>query len=169
GCAAFPPHEGSRSARLESVSHRVQTMLVQELMKTHVVKTTPGATLGEAADLMDIYQVSALPVVDESGTLCGMITERDIAGALEPVGLDSARAGDWDSALATLSAAGAKVVGKFMTKPAVSVCENADAREAAIMMLNTGLKRAPVTRSDGVVIGTLNRIDILEALFESAL
>src|SRR5260221_12958353 len=53
-------------------------MQVRELMKTHVVKTTPDAPLAEAVDLMDIYQVNSLPVVDTEGRLVGILSEEDI-------------------------------------------------------------------------------------------
>jgi len=56
-------------------------MQALELMKTHVVKTTPDATLSEAVDLMDLYQVSGLPVVDGEGRLVGMLTEQDVIRA----------------------------------------------------------------------------------------
>ena len=44
-------------------------MQVMEVMKTHVVKTSPEATLSQAVDLMDLYQVNCLPVVEEDGRL----------------------------------------------------------------------------------------------------
>src|SRR5579884_1638928 len=42
-------------------SGRMRTL---ERMKTYLVTTTPDASLREAADLMDLYQSSVLPVVD---------------------------------------------------------------------------------------------------------
>ena len=48
-------------------------------MKTHVVKTSPDASLAEAVDLMDIYQINSVPVVDVEGKLCGFLSEQDIA------------------------------------------------------------------------------------------
>jgi CBS domain-containing protein len=138
----------------------IGAMQALEIMKTHVVKTTPDATLGEAVDLMDLYQVSGLPVVDAEGNLCGMLTEQDVLQAMQeesqhPLGLNPL--------------AERFRVADYMTSPPVSVTENCDVLLAARLMLTQGLKRLPVTTDTGKVIGTLNRIDILQAIFEGNL
>ena len=138
----------------------IGAMQALEIMKTHVVKTTPAATLSEAVDLMDLYQVSGLPVVDACGLLCGVLTERDVLRAMEgasehPLGLDALAAN--------------RTVADFMTVPPLSVSENTDVLQAASLMLREGVKRLPVTTAEGKVIGTLNRIDLLQAIFEGNL
>lgn len=143
-------------------------MQALELMKTHVVKTTLEAALSEAVDLMDVYQVSGLPVVDSGGTLCGMITEHDILRALLPEGKEALQE---VSTLITRipTSTGDARVSDWMTSPAVFVREDADVGEAALLLLRMGLKRLPVVSLDGQVVGTLNRIDVFQALFEGNL
>jgi CBS domain-containing protein len=132
----------------------LRNMQVLEIMKTHVVKTTGEATLAEAADLLDLYQTTGLPVIDAEGFLHGMLTETDIVRAAR--------------ALTGHRAAGA-LVKAWMTAPAVSVHESADVTEAAHILLTKGLKRLPVVTDAGAVVGVLNRIDLLQAVFEGAL
>lgn len=133
-----------------------------ELMKTHVVKTTPEATLSEAVDLMDLYQASGLPVVDADGRLCGMLTESDV---LRAVGQAAGQWGDGEMG----KRIGAFLVREFMTAPAVSVAEDVDVAEAAETMLSRHLKRLPVVNDAGQVVGVLNRIDVFQAIFEGNL
>jgi CBS domain-containing protein len=135
-------------------------MQALEIMKTHVVKTTSDATLGEAVDLMDLYQVSGLPVVDADGRLCGMLTERDVLRAMQ---------GEQNHPLGLNPLAESFAVADFMTTPPVSVSEHDAVLTAAQLMLERGLKRLPVTTEEGKVIGTLNRIDVLQAVFEGNL
>ena len=145
-------------------------MQALELMKTHVVKTTPDAPLSEAVDLMDLYQVSGLPVVDGEGRLCGMLTERDVLRAiLSKVPAESPDLSEQEFCARLDAGVGNQPVGLYMTQPAVSIEETAEVRQAAMLMFRSGLKRLPVTTEENVVVGTLNRIDLFQALFEGAL
>ncbi len=131
----------------------LRDMQVLELMKTHVIKTTPEATLSEAADLLDLYQTTGLPVIDADDRLCGMLTEKDILRAVSTF----------------QGKAGAMRVQDWMTAPAVCLSENMEIALAARVMWSKGLKRLPVVTEAGKVVGVLNRIDILQALFEGTI
>jgi len=144
-------------------------MQVLELMKTHVVKTTPDATLAEAVDLMDLYQAGALPVVDPDGRLCGMLSEGDVLRALRLQNLAGADAANLRAGISSAAEAAGFRVGDYMTQPALSVSENADIQEAAHLLLTRGIKRLPVIREDGQVVGVLTRLDVCEAIFEGNL
>lgn len=144
-------------------------MLVRELMKTHVVKTTPDAPLAEAVDLMDIYQVNSLPVVDSEGRLVGIVSEEDIWRAVHGPFPCPGHTGSSDTARGSspaVSAAAAAPVSGIMQRAVISVAEDADARDAIRTFFVNDYTRLPVTSADGSVAGTLNRIDILQAIFE---
>jgi len=128
-------------------------MQVLEIMKTHVVKTTCEATLAQAADLLDLYQTTGLPVVDANGSVQGMLTEADIVRATRTSGVG----------------AGSQQVQDWMTTPAVCIGENETVADAARMLLARGLKRLPVITETGKLVGVLNRIDLLQAVFEGAI
>jgi CBS domain-containing protein len=49
-----------------------------EIMSTNPVTVQADATVAEAARLMDRYEATCLPVVDESGNLVGMVGPRDL-------------------------------------------------------------------------------------------
>ena len=156
----------------------VGVMQALELMKTHVVKTTPDATLGEAVDLMDLYQVNGLPVVDAEGVLCGMLTEHDVLRAMMQQDTSDASG---SSALGIIRAEGTghpalashpasdKPVREFMSTPAQSVLEHEDALAAAGQLLTANRKALPVVDQNRRVIGMLYRIDIFQAIFERLL
>lgn len=147
-------------------------MRVLELMKTHVIKTHPAATLRDAVDMMDLYQVSGLPVVEDEDRLVGVVTEFDVINALLPHYADSAAprtwAGEKPDLEALVDAVRSRTVGEAMTSPAVSIDENADVLEAASLMLQHRIKRLPVT-SEGRLVGVISRIDICQAILEGQL
>ena len=136
-------------------------MLALHLMKTHVVRATLETTLAGALDLMDLYQVSTLPVVDSDGQLLGALSEGDIIRRLAAAAL-------LNNGSAVAEAA-AESVARHMSVPAISVPETMELREAAELVLRRNLKRVPVLAENGHVIGTLSRIDICQALVEGVL
>ena len=65
------------------LSYRVRRDIVTaetagEIMSTALVTVRPGATVAEAARLMDRHDVTFLPVTDESGKLLGVIRPRNL-------------------------------------------------------------------------------------------
>src|ERR1700745_1449643 len=53
-------------------------MKVSEVMTTEVETVQMNSTLEEAASIMKVENVGAIPVVDEDDDLVGIITDRDI-------------------------------------------------------------------------------------------
>ncbi len=57
-------------------------------MVVNPITITPDSTLGEARELMIRHRISGIPVTDDSGKLCGILTNRDVRfadNALQPV------------------------------------------------------------------------------------
>jgi CBS domain-containing protein len=74
---------------LEPLDHFVQQLkkslgiLVQDVMTPDPITIAPDAPISQAADLMLEKRVNRLPVVDETGTLVGIITRDDLLRALK--------------------------------------------------------------------------------------
>ena len=138
-------------------------MQTLEIMKTHLVKVCPTATLAEAIDLMDLFQVDSLPVVDTDGLLRGMISETDV--------LKSAliRHRAEPSVLLCLSARARDLVETWMVSEVVSVVDTDPVDAIAERLIELDFTRVPVVDSRGTVIGTLNRIDLIQSIFEHKL
>ena len=66
------------SLSLLEITQQVSNMMVDEVMAPEPITVTDDATVGEAAQLMLEYRISGLPVMDEAGSLVGIITESDI-------------------------------------------------------------------------------------------
>jgi CBS domain-containing protein len=145
-------------------------MRVLELMKAHLVKAEPGATLREAVDTMDLYQVADVPVVDDEDHLLGLITEEATLGPLlawyadgEPAE-GAAREGLGSGAEAVF----ARPVASAMTFPVPTIDEHADVLEAARLMRRSHLTRLPVL-GGGKLVGLISRIDICQAILDGQL
>ncbi len=67
-----------RPMLIETITKEGRSMKVGELMTKHVKFATPKNKLGEAAKVMIENSIHHLPVVDENGTVVGIVSTTDI-------------------------------------------------------------------------------------------
>ncbi len=139
-------------------------------MKTHLVTTCPEATLSQALDLMDLYRVMVLPVVDTRGRLLGLLRERDIVADLARAVSTSAMnvlAVEANSGrLDAVRAVGHRPVSELMHPIGLAPVETENLVDLIPALLAQDLERVPVLDDSGRVVGTLERIDVCQAIFE---
>lgn len=135
-------------------------MEVQEWMTRAPVTIRVGETARGAAALMRANKIRHLPVVDEAGTLVGIVTDRDIRQILFAPAMRS-RAGDLDSLAEQLT------VGEIMSSPVVTTTPLTDLADAAKVMHERKIGALPVIER-GRVVGILSEIDVLRAFAQMA-
>ncbi len=123
-------------------------MQVLDLMTTEVFKVSPATPIKEAAQLMFRHRVSGLPVVEEDGTLTGIITEADF------LRLEVAR-GEADDP------APVEEVAEIMTRGVVTIGPEESLAEAAKIMVVQDVKRLPVVDDQERLLGIISRLDIV--------
>jgi CBS domain-containing protein len=126
-------------------------------MSAPPIRVHPQAQLTEALALMHEHSIRRLPVVDDTGALCGIITEGDIRGAdvLRATGADVR---DIANALRRIT------VHEIMTEQPISVTPTTTLREAALLMLDNKIGGLPVVDVENNVIGVITESDLFEAL-----
>src|ERR1019366_482774 len=137
-------------------------------MTTGVISVAPDTPYKDMVERLVRSEVSSMPVLDERGTLVGIVTEADLiskeaydlrrhrALALL-VDVLSAREHHW------VTKAAGTVAADVMTK-GVKVCHpDEDVRVVARRMLEERVKRMPVV-DGGTVVGMLSRQDVLSIL-----
>ena len=145
--------------------------LVAEVMTTEVVTLSPEDSVAEAWQKMFDTLLKALPVVDSSGAVVGMLTDEDllekagipqrlsVAQKLDPLVLGEASARFLHSAL---------TVADVMSRPAITARAQDSLGLAAARMAKKGIKRLPVVDEHGKLAGVLSRVDILRLVAEKA-
>ena len=58
-------------------------------------------------------------------------------------------------------------IASYMVKNPISISERCEANQAVALILDSGLKRIPVVTEERLVVGTLNRVDVFQALFDA--
>ena len=135
-------------------------MRVGDVMTTEVLTVTGGESLKAAARLMVEAGVSGLPVIDDGGSLIGIITEADFVrrqaredrGRLLNVVLQRRD-----------PVSGATTVGEVMTPHPIVIYPEATVTEAARVMLAHRVKRLPVVDDVGRLVGVVSRADLMSA------
>ncbi len=137
----------------------------------------PDNTLKEAADLLRVARrgeekigVKALPVLDSSGSLIGILSIGDILKAVHPAYMDLMNLGrfTWDGMVETFAQkAAGKQVKNLMTPKVITVKEDATLMECIDYMLKNNVKRVPVLNKDNRVTGMLYERDVFYEIAKS--
>lgn len=128
-------------------------LLVADVMTIDPIVVGDDAPLEEAARLLRANSVSGLPVVDQRGSLVGVISQTDLIAIEEaPIGR-----------LIRTEASGLRV-GELMSSPAITVPMTGSLGEAARLMRDRRVHRLVVLDDDGHPVGVLSASDFV-ALF----
>ncbi|MCL5282526.1 MAG: CBS domain-containing protein [Planctomycetes bacterium] len=120
----------------------------KQLMNTGVITISPDEDIYEAMRMMALNNITGLPVIDDDGTLLGIITEKDIlvrlCNSLEDTGLDH-----------TIG-----TVGQFMTRHVVCFGPQDSLADIAECLSTNDFRRVPILY-DGKLVGIISRKDVI--------
>jgi CBS domain-containing protein len=134
GHAARPKHVGGLAAKA-----------VKAVMTPRVVAVTSVTFLPEAAQIMLQEDVGALPVVQEDGTLLGIITDRDITVRAVAEGRDIKQT---------------QVSEVYTAEDLVTVSPETDINEAHQIMAEHQVRRLPIVERDNRLVGMVSLADL---------
>jgi CBS domain-containing protein len=132
---------------------------VRYWMRAPAITVTRGVPLSDALALMHEHDVRRLPVVLDTGELCGMITQGDLRGA------DVLRVAGFDS-LAVVDALRRVTVDEVMAARPISITPATSLREAAMLMIENKIGGLPVVGTLGDVVGIITESDLFEVLVQ---
>ena len=146
-------------------------MNARDLMSRDVAKVAPDTPLRDVAKILLAHQISAVPVIDSTGTLVGMVSEGDLVGRKKTE--RETRSEWWLMRLAEGEPLNSEFLehlevrspsrGEVMPSPVITIGEDTRFDEIASLMGTHRVKRVPVVR-DGRVVGIVRRADLLRAM-----
>ncbi len=137
---------------------------VADVMSTNVISARPQDSFAHLTTLLRGAAIRAVPVVDDDGTLLGVVSEADLMAAVaRPDGYETGR---WWRPRhirrhAPDAKAGATTAAEFMTTGVETVTPATRVTAAARTMLERHLSWMPVCDEDRRVVGVLGRSDVL--------
>lgn len=142
-----------------------------DIMNSRVVTVRPDTPIEEIAQRMIERGVSGLPVVDEDGSVLGIVSEGDLIRRAE---LGTERRPPWwltilaepeERARRYIKTHG-KTAREIMSTPVHSVEEHTPAAEIAALLEDRRIKRVPVLRN-GKLVGIVSRANLLHGFAAS--
>ncbi len=121
-------------------------MKVRDIMTDSVIKIHPDETVDVAARALAHYNIGALPVCDDRGALCGVVTDRDLV----------------TRCLASNRSPAETKVRQIMTGQVLSVRPDMEVGAAAHLMGREQIRRLPVLE-DGRLCGMISLGDLASA------
>ncbi len=118
---------------------------VSDVMSTNLVTARPNETIVNVARKMAENDVGSVIIVDEKGTLLGIITEKDIVTRVVARGLDPRNT----------------YAEEIMTRNPITIYEDATLAAAAEYMYEKKIGHLPVVNSEGRLVGIVARSDII--------
>ncbi len=149
----------------EHALNRLTTSLkAADVMSTEVVWVKEDTPVVEAAEIMKTRRVSGLPVIGEDGKVAGVISEKDF---LVEMGADEG--GNFMALIVEClktgrcgaTSVGVKKAADIMSRPAVTVGEEATVQEIIALFAREGINRVPVLDKRSKLAGIVTREDIL--------
>lgn len=137
---------------------------VADVMSTNVISARPQDSFAHLTTLLRGAAIRAVPVVDDDGTLLGVVSEADLMAAVaRPDGYEARR---WwrprhIRRQPPESKAGATTAAELMTTGVETVTPATRVSAAARTMLGQHLSWMPVCDEDRRVVGVLGRSDVL--------
>lgn len=117
-------------------------MLVVERMTPNPIVTTPETTVSEALQIIEAEHLRHLPVLDDQGSLVGIVSEKDL-----------------------LRASPQLLVAQMMTTDVITVTEYTPLEQAARVMSDHKISSLPVIRS-GRLVGIITETDLFKIFLE---
>lgn len=144
-----------------------EMLTVADVMTRPVLTVRRDTPLKDVARLLIDNSVSGVPVVDDDGTVAGVVSEADFLvkeqGAGEIQHRRLARLlGETTETRHQIDVVGARSAGEAMTAPAVTIEAARPIREAATVMTSRRVNRLPVV-DKGRLVGIVTRADLVRA------
>jgi CBS domain-containing protein len=132
-------------------------------MTTAVVTVDPSASYRRLVDLLIERRVSAVPVVDETLQVLGVVSEADLLRKIEFAEDDKPRMFEGRRRREERAKATAATAGELMSTPPVVARTGTSIAAAAKLMDGEQVKRLPVVDEQGRLVGIVARTDLLKA------
>ena len=142
----------------------MKSVRARDIMTREVFAVRRSTPLKEVAEVMATKGISGLPVLEDDGTLAGVISGKDFLanmGAKDKMNFMAVVAECLKGEGCITMPIRCKKAEDIMKSPAITVDENTTVTEIAGIFAAKKINRVPVTDKHGALIGIVSRADIV--------
>jgi CBS domain-containing protein len=121
---------------------------IRQMMKTRLIQLDPAMDIYEAMAVFTKQKISGAPVINESGKLVGILSEKDCMKVMVQAAFDRLPSGE---------------VQDFMSTEVKAIAPDATLMTAVDIFLSHPFRRLPVM-DDGKLVGQISRREVLSAI-----
>ena len=153
-----------KQTELQAWRRRMGAILCSDIMSRDVVTARADMPLIEAWSRMHEHRIKALPVVDDTGHIQGILTQFDL---LEHAGLDGAPDvhAKLNGLLERSGVPGAGCVGDIMTSPAETAGTDEHIGVLVPKLTEGGRHHIPIVDGQQRLVGIVTQTDLVSALY----
>ncbi|KND59686.1 putative transmembrane protein [Candidatus Burkholderia verschuerenii] len=155
-----------RETQLQAYARRFTEFTCADIMSRAVVPVAPKTSADAALSLLDRHRVKALPVIDASRRLRGIVTRADLAHAYSSKTFDA-----WKRGIARLFDGprhGPPRIAALMTVDVRSVDMSVPIAELVPMFAHFGHHHIPVIDADHRLVGMITEADLISGLYRQS-
>ncbi|MBS0644358.1 MAG: CBS domain-containing protein [Acetobacteraceae bacterium] len=149
-------------------------IVAADIMSSPVVTVTPKTTLGEIAKILSQKRISAVPVLDDSGKVVGIVSEADVLKpyresiiARRTWWLDLIAEGeDLPKDFLEYLRQDHHVAADLMVPNVVVADHQMTIPELAELAMKHGVRRLPILK-DGKLVGIISRADLVRVIAQT--
>ncbi len=134
---------------------------VSDVMTPHVCTVQPSTHFKSIARTMRVDRVGAVPVVDISGRVVGIVSETDLLPKEEPQHALGHHLLESKDRRELRRKAKGLVAADVMTTPAITVTPDTPIRDAVRILVEDHINHLPVVGPAGDLVGIVSRSDLL--------
>lgn len=151
----------------------VEKILVRDIMTVNVKTVEPTTSMRDASQILLDLRISGLPVVDQVGSLVGIVTEADFLSALG-IPCHHPAHSLWqtlDSMFKShpMNTLTPKIVADIMSTNTVSVTQDKTLHDVIDIMKQHHVKRVVVVDENNIVQGIITRSNLVKVLLQKIL
>ena len=155
-----------RETQLQAYARRFTEFTCADIMSRAVVSVTPQTSATAALALLDRHRVKALPVIDGTRRVCGIITRADLAPVRRD-GLVEGMRHMMEKALRGPSPT-PSLVGALMTTNVCTVKTSTAIAELVPMFAHFGHHHIPVLGAHDQLAGMITETDLISGLYRQS-
>ena len=136
---------------------QLKRILIRDFMVDKPFVVNISATIAEAYQKMRDHDIRHVPVVEDSGKLAGIFSDRDLNHAYPPRETESG----WYYDKLELDRLNVK---HFMTKEPTTLTPKNTLDDAVKIFMNSKIGCLPIVESDGKLVGIVSYVDALKKI-----
>src|SRR5450756_606673 len=133
-------------------------MLIKERMSRHPITVTPDTSLFDALRIIRDEKIRRLPVLDSTGKLVGIISEKDLLYA-SPSPATTLSIYEMNYLISKIK------IKELMTTRVITVEDDCPLEEAARIMVDNNISSLPVM-SGGTLVGMVTESDLFKIFID---